>query len=137
MPKQKRGMIMRRAQSGFTLIELIAVLVILGIIASVAVPKFINLTDEAQQVATNAVAKTIESASSMNHAVDIAVEAGISSDAIIAIDNCNDAASLLADGLPANYTVNTATIADHAVAQCTVTRGTTSETATYRMIGVQ
>ena len=129
---------MRRAQSGFTLIELIAVLVILGIIASVAVPKFINLTDEAQQVATNAVAKTIESASSMNHAVDIAVEAGISTDAIIVIDNCSDASSLLADGLPTpTYTVTAAAIADHAVGTCTVTRGTTGETATFRMIGVQ
>ena len=128
---------MRRAQSGFTLIELIAVLVILGIIASVAVPKFINLTDEAQQVATNAVAKTIESASSMNHAVDIAVEAAISTDAIITIDNCSDAGLLLADGLPANYTVAAVTIPDHDAVQCTVTRTTTGETATYRMIGVQ
>jgi len=36
-------------QKGFTLIEIIAVLVILGILAAVAVPKFMSLTNEAKQ----------------------------------------------------------------------------------------
>jgi len=35
-------------QKGFTLIEIIAVLVILGILAAVAVPKYMDLTNEAQ-----------------------------------------------------------------------------------------
>jgi len=38
-------------QGGFTLIEIIAVLVILGILAAVAVPKFMNLTEDAQEKA--------------------------------------------------------------------------------------
>lgn len=35
-------------QQGFTLIEIIAVLVLLGILAAVAVPKYMNLADDAR-----------------------------------------------------------------------------------------
>ena len=39
---------LRREKKGFTLIELIMVIVILGIVAAVAVPKFISLKSSAQ-----------------------------------------------------------------------------------------
>jgi len=58
---------MRRSQ-GFTLIELVAVIVILGILAAVAVPKFFNLSDQAKQAAMNSTVGSIESASTMNFA---------------------------------------------------------------------
>lgn len=41
-------------QKGFTLIEIIAVLILLGILAAVAIPKYMDMTTEAKQKAVDA-----------------------------------------------------------------------------------
>ena len=53
---------MRKVQAGFTLIELVVVIVILGILAATALPKFIDLTGDATKAAVAGFAGAIKSA---------------------------------------------------------------------------
>lgn len=60
--------ISKTGQQGFTLIEIIAVLVILGILAIVAVPKYIDLQDQARQSAAKGLIAAAQSQLSMGYA---------------------------------------------------------------------
>jgi len=63
---------MRNTQSGFTLIELVVVITILGILAATALPRFVGLQGDARLAKANAILGSVRSAAALAHSASLA-----------------------------------------------------------------
>ncbi len=82
-------MLNKKRKKGFTLIELIVVIAILGILAAIAIPRFANVTASANTAAEEANIRTIESAAQLY----LAAQASPSTVNVTANNNTKTAAS--------------------------------------------
>jgi MSHA pilin protein MshA len=62
----------RPNQRGFTLIELVVVILVLGVLAAFAVPRFMGIDTQARITSVNSLAGTLRSAAAMAHSVYLA-----------------------------------------------------------------
>ncbi len=90
---------MRKQQQGFTLIELVVIIIILGILSATALPKFTNLSEDAEKAQVKSVAAAITAWGQSNYATR-----KLDPTKGLPIDNGTSACSTSAGGLLATGT---------------------------------
>lgn len=125
---------MIKQQSGFTLIELIMVIVVLGALAVTALPRYVNLQGEADAGAVKGVAGAAGAGSAINFADCTANTASATCLRGASMANCTNVASTVLGGMPTGFVITAAALAagTGSSTTCTVTGpGPTSATSTF------
>jgi len=91
---------MKKQQSGFTLIELIMVIVVLGILAAFALPRFADFSNQARASAIEGLAGSLRSASAIAHSAQLAT--GAADNALVQLDGVG---VQLANGYPTSESI--------------------------------
>jgi prepilin-type N-terminal cleavage/methylation domain-containing protein len=124
---------MKQVQRGFTLIELVMVIVILGVLAAVAIPKFVDLKGDAVLAATQGVAGGLSSASAVNYAARSVKGTATG----VAITDCANVSNALQSTLPTGYNITTpVAVAAGATVTCTLNNTSVSPTVTASFTAV-